>query len=92
MESAFLEYKEQNKIDGAIITLYKSEKDFKIEIYCPEKNVCVQKEKGKIYKLSKKHGVHYLACSWDIDFDINQIISIKTIIQFKVFGYFLKKE
>lgn len=88
----FLEYKKQNKIYGAIITSYKSEKDFKIATYCPEKNICVRKGKGKIYRLSKKHAVHYLSSSWDIDFDISQIISIKAIKQFNVFVYFLKKD
>ena len=92
LENAFLECREQNKISGAIITSYKSEKDFKIAIYGPEENICIRKEKGKNYRLSKKHGVHYLSSSWDIDFDISEIISIKAIIQSNVFVYFFKKE
>ena len=92
INGAFLEFKQQCDVEGKIITTYRSEKDFTIAIYCLEKNISVDKQRKKLFSLCKKHGVHYLSSAWDINFDVHQIISIKSIHNSTYLFIFLKKD
>ena len=36
-----------------------------------KKNMNIYEERKKLFDLCKKHGIHYISCPWDINFDIS---------------------
>ena len=79
IECVFKEYKENCKIKGAIINNFRRPKEFKISIQCLEQNMDIYHERRRLFELCKKHGIYYISCPWDINFNISQIISIRPL-------------
>ena len=80
IECVYEEFKEKCNIEHALINKFAGPKEFKISIQCiKKKNMDFYKEKLRLYNLCKKHSTHYISCSWDIDFDLKEIISIRPL-------------
>ena len=49
IDGVFHEFKEKYEIERCIITKYKSPKDFKIGMYCLEKDMDMYKERRRLF-------------------------------------------
>ena len=77
MDCAFDEFFETSRISNAIIDKNGRFKKNEIITYCLEKNINVEKEKKRLFDLCVKHGVNYFGSDWNINFDVDKIISVK---------------
>ena len=91
IECVCREFKEICNIEHAIIYKFTTPKEFKISIQCEEKND-VNEQRRKLFAICKKSGIQYISCSWDINFDVSEIISIKLLYDSTFLFIFSKKK
>ena len=71
IECVSREFKEKCNTKNAPISKFTGLKKFKISVQCIKKNMNIYEERKKLFDLCKKHGIQYILCPWDINFDIS---------------------
>ena len=79
IECVFRELKDQCLIENALINKFVGPKEFKISVQCLGRKMDIYHERRRLFDLCKKHDIHYISCSWGINFDISEIISRKPL-------------
>ena len=75
IECVFREFKEKCQIKNALVNKFIGPKS----VQCIEQNMDIYHERIRLFDLCKKHGIHYISHPWDINFDVSEIISIKSL-------------
>ena len=65
--------------ENALINKFVGPKEFKISVQCLGRKMDIYHERRRLFDLCKKHDIHYISCSWGINFDISEIISRKPL-------------
>ena len=91
IECVFREFKDECRIENALVNKFVGPKELKISVQCIEQKMDLYYERRRLFELFKKHGIHYISCPWNINFDIFEIISIKPLYD-STFCLFLVKQ
>ena len=92
IECVFREFKDECRIENALVNKFVGPKEFKISVRCIEQKMDLYHDRRRLFELCKKHGIHYISCPWDINFDISEIISIKPLYDSTFLFVFSKKK
>ena len=92
IECVFREFKDECRIENALVNKFVEPKELKISVQCIEQKMDLYHERRRLFELCKKHGIHYISCPWNINFDIFEIISIKSLCHSTLLFIFSKKK
>ena len=92
IECVFREFKDECRIENALVNKFVGPKEFKISVQYIEQKMDLYHERRRLFEPCKKLGIHYISCPWDINFDISEIKSIKPLYDSTFLFIFSKKK
>ena len=92
IECVFRKFKDECLIKNVLLNKFVGPKEFKISVQCLERKMDIYHKRRRLFDQCKKHGIHYISCLWDINFDISEIISIKPLYDSTFLFIFSKKK